>query len=77
MGHYLESQCSKTNGNIFLLALKYSVFWNYIVEGVEPARHFFQLFEFLVILVSELIIHLFKSLFPVSVNTLTAAFSFL
>lgn len=39
-----------------------------MAEGVEPARHFFQMFEFLVILAPELVIHLFRALFPVSTS---------
>lgn len=41
-----------------------------MAERVEPVWHFFQMFEFLVILAPELVIHLFKALFPVSVPTI-------
>jgi len=32
-----------------------------MAEGVEPVRHFFQVFEFLIVLAPELVIHLFKA----------------
>lgn len=46
-----------------------------MAERVEPAWHFLQMFEFLVILSPELVIHLFKSLFRVYVSGIVSTFT--